>query len=201
MAERSSTFFRSSDQGHKCEHSPEILVLASGGIDSSALLAFYRHVGRPVTGVFIDYGQPAAVQELEAVTRVSATLELPVLTCRWNGLASKAPGLVVGRNAFLLLAALMEAPPSATTIAIGVHRGTPYSDCSSCFIEIMQSAFSVYGSRITVAAPFVEWTKADILAFAREEHVPLDLTFSCETGGHTPCGLCASCRDREVLNA
>lgn len=179
---------------------PEVLVLFSGGIDSSALLALYRRLRRPVAGLHVDYGQPAARHESMAAARISKVLDMPLLGCRWNGIIRKAPGLIMGRNAFLLFAALMEAPSSTTTIAIGIHSGTPYADCSSTFVDRMQLAFDVYGSPIAIAAPFITWRKADIFAFAHEAGIPLDLTHSCESGGLTACGSCASCRDREALH-
>lgn len=179
----------------------EVLVLASGGIDSTVLLAFYQKLGRPLAALFIDYGQPAVLHESRAVAQVSELLSVPLCTCRWSGISQKTTGLIVGRNAFLLLAALMEAPASTTTIAIGVHSGTPYGDCSSSFIDQMQSVLANYSSRIAIAAPFVEWSKADVYAFGREVRAPLEITHSCEAGGVTPCGLCASCLDRESLHA
>ena len=42
---------------------PEVLVLLSGGIDSAGCLAFYVDMGRPVTAMFVDYGQLASNQE------------------------------------------------------------------------------------------------------------------------------------------
>lgn len=40
----------------------EVLVLLSGGIDSTACLDFYLQLGRPSCALFVDYGQPAAVR-------------------------------------------------------------------------------------------------------------------------------------------
>jgi 7-cyano-7-deazaguanine synthase len=187
-------------QSERVSNGPEVLVLASGGIDSSALLALYRHIRRPLAALFVDYGQPAALQEAHAVAQLTQVMDIPLLSCRWSGTRAKPAGLIPGRNGFLLTAALMEVPPSATTIAIGVHSGTPYADCSPAFATLMESLFSLYGSRIGIATPFLDWTKADIVAFAREHNVPLNLTYSCETGGPTPCGVCASCLDRESLH-
>jgi 7-cyano-7-deazaguanine synthase len=121
--------------------------------------------------------------------------------CAWKGLAPKTSGLVIGRNAFLLTAALMEAPPSATTIAIGVHTGTPYADCARQFIDQMQRLFATYKAGLTIAAPFLDWRKADVFSFAHDAGVPLDLTHSCESDGPSACGSCASCRDRDSLYA
>ncbi len=180
---------------------PEVLVLFSGGIDSSTLLAFYKRLKYPVVGLFIEHGQPAAVYEARAVTRVSEALNIPALWCSWQGPTAKQTGLIQGRNAFLLTAALMEAPPSVRTIAIGVHAGTPYADCGQKFIDGMQQVVRTYGAPLSFAAPFVDWRKADVFSFAVEAGVPIDLTYSCERGTPSHCGSCASCQDREALYA
>ena len=45
---------------------PELLVLLSGGLDSTAVLHFYKSLGRPVMAMFVEYGQAAAEQERRA---------------------------------------------------------------------------------------------------------------------------------------
>lgn len=36
-----------------------VIVLASGGVDSTACLFYYREAGHDVEALFIDYGHPA----------------------------------------------------------------------------------------------------------------------------------------------
>ena len=107
-----------------------------------------------------------------------------------------------GRNAFLLFSALMKFKARSGIIAIGVHSGTPYFDCSMSFVQSMQSMFDNYtDGRIRVGAPFIEWTKRDIWNYCNDRQVPLQLTYSCEEGHNSPCGQCLSCRDRDALDA
>ncbi|MFR5093181.1 MAG: 7-cyano-7-deazaguanine synthase [Adlercreutzia equolifaciens] len=44
-------------------------------------------------------------------------------------------------------------------------------------------------------APFVTWSKADIVREGLALGVPYELTWSCYEGGEAPCGRCATCLD------
>ncbi len=46
------------------------------------------------------------------------------------------------------------------------------------------------------AAPFVQWSKADIVRKGLELEVPYELTWACYEGGEKPCGVCGTCIDR-----
>ena len=110
--------------------------------------------------------------------------------------------LYLGRNCFLISAALMERPNSVSLIAIGVHGGTDYPDCSQPFLETMQAVLDVYENRsVQLTAPFSTWTKADIIAYCGIRNVPVHLTYSCERGTEPPCGSCLSCKDRRSVLA
>ena len=165
------------------ETEPEVLILLSGGIDSAACVAFYLEMGRRPCAMFVDYQQ-----------------HLTKLV--WNGQTQKSEGLIPSRNAFLLTAALMERPSSVTTVAIGIHTGTNYKDCSSEFVVAMQTVYDVYGEgRISIATPFGDWTKGEIYAYCDSQRVPIALTYSCERSGEMPCGECLSCLDRRMIFA
>lgn len=182
--------------------SPEVLVLLSGGLDSAACLSFYKDLGRPICGLFVDYQQLATNRESRAAKAIADYYDIFLYTARWSGQSQKRAGMIAARNAFLLTAALMERPEQVTTIALGIHAGTQYADCSPEFVRRMQSTFDIYsGKTVRIAAPFGDWTKADIWAYALSKNVPVDLTYSCEAGANQPCGKCLSCLDRMGLEA
>ena len=185
------------------ECNSDVLMLLSGGLDSAACLKFYLDLGRTVTTMFVDYQQPTAEMEYAASTFISKFFGVELITISCNGMASKEPGLINARNAFLLSLALMEAPASVSSIALGVHSGTNYKDCSTGFIQKMQDIFDIYAEngqkKIHIAAPFIEWNKHEIWMFAKNNDVPVDATYSCERGGKMPCGECLSCLDMEAL--
>ena len=87
-------------------------------------------------------------------------------------------------------------------IAIGIHEGPPYYDCSEGFLRSIQTLVDGYAAgRIKIAAPFLKWGKPIIWEFCKKVGVPVDSTYSCEKGGGHPCGTCLSCKDREALSA
>lgn len=179
-----------------------VCVLLSGGIDSAACVAFYLARKCHVRAVHIDYGQSAANEEDIASEAIARHFNIERMKLELRGTASKGPGMIYGRNAFLLLTALMESGMAATTYAIGIHSGTEYHDCSQSFLDSIQRTFDIYTDGVVrVGAPFVGWTKRQIWEFCIERTVPTQLTYSCEVGGNPPCGQCLSCRDMEVLRA
>lgn len=179
---------------------PEVLVLLSGGIDSTACLNFYLELERNPSGLFVDYGQRAAAQEWHAASKVASHYGVSVTRLRCQGGRSKEAGLISGRNAFLITAALLEKPPSVSAIATGIHSGTGYADCSPEFMRNMQVLLSMYQeAQVQLAAPFLDWTKIEIIKYCSMSGVPIDLTYSCE-GGPEPCGDCMSCQDRKLLD-
>jgi 7-cyano-7-deazaguanine synthase len=148
------------------------MVLLSGGVDSTACVDFYMDFGRPPCGLFIDYGQPAVAQERRSATRIARHYSIPLKYLELRGRKPKTTGLIAGRNSFLICTALMECPPSVSIIAIGIHGGTGYADCSESFLAQMQATIDLLESpRVHLAAPFITWMKADIYEF-----IPL-LTF------------------------
>jgi 7-cyano-7-deazaguanine synthase len=63
------------------------LILLSGGLDSSANLAFADHFDKPVLALTIDYGQRAAKPEIVAAKKLAEYYQVPhqVLDLKWLG--------------------------------------------------------------------------------------------------------------------
>ena len=176
------------------------LVLASGGLDSSALLAFAKQQSLNPIAFHIDYGQPSSMAECRAVTRITEELTIPLLAVRYCG-SQLSQGEILGRNAFLLHTALLEFPSRSGLIMLAIHSGTDYADCSPEFVDLMQRSFDLHtGGAIDLAAPFVCWTKEQIANFAHDLGIVIDHTYSCEAA-NIPCGECLSCIDRKLLTA
>lgn len=52
------------------------------------------------------------------------------------------------------------------------------------------------GKQLRVEAPFINSSKADVVACGLKLGVPYELTWSCYEGGEEPCGECGTCIDR-----
>jgi 7-cyano-7-deazaguanine synthase len=178
------------------------IVLLSGGMDSAACVKFYLNLGHTVQGIHVDYGQAAAAKEFRSASDLASHygIHLATLACDFGHKFRE--GEIRGRNALLVLAALMSHSDFNGLIGLGVHSGTTYYDCSDVFISDLNRIVVGYsGGVVSLDTPFLKWTKRMIYEYCREQEVPLHLTYSCEAGTDVPCGKCKSCLDRSVLDA
>lgn len=172
-------------------------VLLSGGVDSALVATLLLQGGRPTSALFVDYGQPAARAELTASRAVAGHLGVAWRQVAVAGLAVPASGETPGRNDLLLAVAAAAAP--GCDLAVGVHAGTGYADCSPAHRDAWQALLDrQHGGTLRVLAPLIDLGKAEVLGLAADSAVPFSLTHSCEAG-NDPCGRCLSCLDREVL--
>lgn len=119
--------------------------------------------------------------------------------------ASLAQTLVPGRNLIFasLLAAYAEslaAAGEAAFVALGVHGGDHalYPDCRPEFIGALEKTISLSSDgKVAVYTPFIQKTKAELVALGLALDVPYALTRSCYNGGDAPCRECGTCRERE----
>lgn len=176
------------------------LVLMSGGIDSAACAHMLKKQGFNVVAVFVDYGQASLAQETKAVKALSSFLGVQVEYIKATGPTTFRDGELTGRNSFLAFAALFFLRAPRGLIAMGVHSGTPYFDCSKVFADGLARLISEQtDGQTSFIAPFIDWTKKDVFDYFLKSGLPLSSTYSCEAGATTPCGKCASCKDRKNL--
>lgn len=102
---------------------------------------------------------------------------------------------------FLSSAASVALSNDCGVIYYGAHSddaaGNAYPDCSDDFNEAMNRAIYLgSGGQLSIEAPFVKLTKADVVKKGLELNVPYELTWSCYEGDDKPCGVCGTCRDR-----
>ena len=178
-----------------------VLVLLSGGLDSAACVAFFAERKYQVEAIHFDYGQASAEMEFKSAQAIAKHYAITLHHHRLPKARQKGAGHILGRNAFLLFAALLEFPWNTGLLGIGIHAGTPYFDCSNAFTEQIQCIFDGYANgRIRISAPFLAWEKPRIWDYCLSAKIPISKTYSCELGSQEPCGKCASCKDMEVLS-
>jgi len=177
------------------------IVLLSGGIDSAACALLLKDQKNYVRGLFVDYGQAASELEKLAAKKIAEWLQIDLHELCVKSHLQFSAGEIIGRNGLLVSGALTYGDLNTGVIALGVHAGTPYYDCSERFVTRINELVQEYtNGRISVIAPFLTWIKADVVRYCRDHDLPLGKTYSCERGHNPPCGECNSCRDRTALN-
>jgi 7-cyano-7-deazaguanine synthase len=132
-----------------------------------------------------------------AAGNVARHFGIPLSVIRVAGLEPLVAGngFVMGRNMALCLLALMNVRHKETTISLGIHSGSIYCDCSPEFVSLAQEVADLYTQGIvTIAAPFLTRDKVDVAIYCLRNHLPRELTYSCDLGLDQPCGRCASCK-------
>lgn len=176
-----------------------VYILFSGGIDSSALIPYYRELGYNIHLIFVEYGQKACNFEYNSVKKISTYYDLSVTKIQLD-LQNKLSGTILARNSFLIFGTILAKQINKGIISLGVHSGTPYKDCSLEFIETTRDSLNVQGlDQVKIDAPFIEMNKHEIWEYAKSKKVPLKLTYSCELGNKQPCDTCPSCKDLKKL--
>lgn len=133
------------------------LILLSGGLDSSANLAFAVYFDEPVLALTIDYGQRAAIAEIAAAKKIAAYygIEHQVFDLKWLG--------ALGGSAL-----------TTSTIAVPEIASTKLDDLATA----KESAKQVWvpnrnGLFINVAAAIAESKKIQqvVVGFNKEEAI------------------------------
>lgn len=180
-------------------------VLTSGGLDSAACLAYYRARGDATKSVWVNYGQAAARSERRAARRVATHYRVPFVPMELRGISwapsAARPSEYPARN--LTLAALgLNVTRGPGLVALGVHAGSGYADCSEGFATRLDDlAALLTEGLVRVECPFLTWSKLDVAGWAHQAGVPSHLTYSCERGSEPPCGGCEKCLERSQVEA
>jgi len=208
------------------------VVLLSGGLDSATVLAMARQQGFECYALSVDYGQRHHA-ELAAAKQVANTLgaaELRVINIDLTAFGGSALtdanisvpehasiGIpltyVPARNTIMLSLALAWAEVlNAQDIFFGVNAVdySGYPDCRPEYVESFErmanlaTKAAVEGKPLTVHAPLLHLSKAEIIQQGTKLNVDYAMTVSCYQANEQgeACGLCDSCRlRREGFNA
>ena len=203
------------------------IVLLSGGLDSATVLAIAKKSGFDCFCLSLDYGQRHSV-ELDAASRVAkalgasdhrvlklslnefggsaltdASIDVPV-----DGVQDGIPVTYVpARNTIMLSLALAWAEVlGCQHIFVGVNAVdySGYPDCRPEFVAAFENLANlatkaaVEGRKMTIHAPLIDLSKAEIIGRGAELGVDYGLTVSCYKADEQgrACGVCDSCRLR-----
>lgn len=196
-----------------------IAVLASGGLDSSVMLATLARQGRRVYPVYVRAGLRWEAQELPMLkrfvrslrsTNIAAVMVLNLPTADLNrdhwtvtgrGVpaydAALSSNYIVGRNLMLLSkAAIFCAQRQIGEIAMAPLESNPFPDARPEFFRAFSRTVELgVGLKLRVRTPFSGMTKAQVVQ--RGVGMKLELTLSCaHPRGARHCGDCTKCAER-----
>jgi len=199
------------------------VVLLSGGLDSSTVLAMAVHEGYDVHALSFDYRQRHS-RELESAKKIAEYYGVPhkiiKIDLRQIGGSALTDDIdvpernvdeikdeipityVPARNTILLSFALAYAEViEADAIFYGANAidYSGYPDCRPEYVDAFEKCANLgtkrgaEGKLIRIFAPIIHMTKAEIIKKGMELGVPYELTWSCYRGGEKACGRCDSC--------
>ena len=203
------------------------VVLLSGGLDSATCLAIARSQGFSCHCLSFDYGQRHSA-ELKAAGEVARALGaaehriLDLALAQFGGSALTDTGIAVptagvqpgipvtyvpARNTIMLSLALAWAEVlGSRDIFVGVNAVdySGYPDCRPDYIAAFETMANlatragVEGARLSIHAPLIDLTKAEIISKGIRLGIDYGLTVSCYQADPQglACGVCDSCRLR-----
>lgn len=202
------------------------VVLLSGGLDSTTCLAIAQSQGFDCYCLSLDYHQ-RSVAELNAASKIAQKIgakehkivQLDLSLFGGSALTdhsisvpeTQTQGIPVtyvpARNTIMLSLALAWAEVlQSQDIFIGVNAldYSGYPDCRGEYVQAFQAMANlatksaVEGQTITVHAPLIDLSKAQIIALGTTLNVDYVLTVSCYQADENgrACGVCDSCRLR-----
>ena len=191
------------------EHGPENVVAVSVNynqkhtkeLDCAIKIAEYYKVRHEVLDLSQIYQYSNCSLLKQSTEEVPEGTYAEQLEGKDNGVSTAVPF----RNGLMLsaVAALAQSiwPDDNVDIVLGNHgddaAGNAYADCSLEFTEAIGEAIYIGTyKKVTVKAPFVNLTKADIVRKGLELKVPYELTTSCYKGNERACHVCGTCLDR-----
>ena len=176
--------------------SKDLVVLLSGGLDSATALAGYKD--RVALALGINYGQPHII-ELKYAERIAKHYEVDYAEIRAPELRKADDVVFEGRNALLLsIGTCCALAVRARGVVIGCNWNDweRFPDCRPEFIDRISNALN-YAYGVSVVAPFLRMSKAEVAARARELGAPIEQTWSCyQPHDGEPCGKCLACETR-----
>ncbi len=200
----------------------KVVLIYSGGLDSTVLLFDLLAAGHEVKTLSVNYGQRHA-RELESASAISALVKVEHKVADLRSISSLLAGssltstemavpdghyaeetmkatVVPNRNMIMLsVAAGWAISMKADAVAFAAHDGDHaiYPDCRAEFAEALDKAIQMADwHSVRLIRPFVGMTKANIVKRAAELRVPIEKTWSCYKGGRHHCGVCGTCVER-----
>ncbi len=207
--------------------SRKAIILLSGGLDSSTVLAIAKAKGFECYALTINYNQRhnAELKAARDIAKFFKVQDFKIVNIDLSWLKNSAltnkdinipenPSIgipvtyVPARNTIMMTLALAWAETiNSQNIFIGVNAVdySGYPDCRPEYIESFQNMANlatkagVEGNSIKIHTPLIEMTKAEIIHEGIKNNVDYKMTVSCYQANKNgfACGKCDSCRLRK----
>ena len=113
--------------------------------------------------------------------------------------------VVPNRNSLMLtIAWTIACTNNATAVAYGAHTGDHYlyPDTRPEYFQALNNALKlgtedVCNTQLKLIAPFINYSKSQIVLEGVKLHFPFELTWTCYEGGNMHCGICGACISRK----
>ncbi|MEM3209228.1 MAG: 7-cyano-7-deazaguanine synthase QueC [Saccharolobus sp.] len=206
----------------------KILVVASGGLDSTVAATKLIREGNDVVLLHFNYRHKAEEREREAVRKIAEYLQVPLIEIDTDlfkmighSTLIKGGGDIVkdrsgeegaefahewvpARNLIFLSVAIAIAESNgfdAIASGINLEESGAYPDNEMEFIRLLNK-LSPYATgpnkKVEVLMPVGNLVKHEIVKLGYEIGAPLHLTWSCYEGGQKHCGKCGPCYMRKM---
>jgi 7-cyano-7-deazaguanine synthase len=195
------------------------ILLLSGGIDSTTLLAKLSNENYKVVAISFNYGQKHRIEldyakinaekygvkkhhiiELDKILFNSSALvncEINIATYEINELPEGQVNTYVPfRNLLFISSALSLAETmkiNEVYLAFNSDDNANFWYCRTDFVEKI-NAIATSNTSIQIKTPFINFSKAEVVKLARQFNVDLNNTITCyQPNEATECGVCLSC--------
>ena len=203
--------------------SPRLVVL-SGGVDSVTLAYHLAGEGRSLRAIYIDTGYQPRRAERNSAKMAAHVLGIPLEIVDVHGIISMVSGFVpteylgmgehdkgqpepypdgkyvVGFPVMLAIASYYALLAGIPEVNVGLIK--EQKDHNPGLIPFMANWASTIGPlnpslSLTVAAPFLDTPKREVIALGMHLSIDYRNTWSCYRGGDLHCGECGGCTSRK----
>lgn len=195
-----------------------VLLLSSGGLDSTTVAYWLLKKGLTVQPLFFDYGQHCVEKEWDTLRlvlpqsdliRAPNRVDISAIYRNSDSRLIVEPDLwkeeVDDQHLYIpyrtLLFFSVGACIAQTKGILTVYSGFINSnhakevDCSSEYLNSLDALSRSIGP-VRFEMPFRDRSKAEVVQIAKHLGVPIGRTFSCQLFSDVPCGACPNCVER-----
>lgn len=197
----------------------KVMLMLSGGIDSTVMAYDLKNKGYDVYGVHINAGQPYYRQDRRSINLLSIDLGVPIQIIDIPGLVDSYKGYLQPEYEEQHQVLCERTRPFVAPLSIaGVFADIAGFD--SLYIAYLKDEIEEFKSRYAdlkqvhthfenminegrkstfkVVTPFMDKTKDEIIALGSQLGVPLEVAWSCWNNNAVHCGSCIGCTSRKA---